>query len=102
MILHDMASFLVVICVIVAGSTLFFVVNSPFGPQFGYHGVFGPLWPLLTVFELMLGQFDVASFETWPAVLGLIIFVFMVVIVLCVVHRALWPAVVEGDESSGC
>jgi Tfp pilus assembly protein PilO len=38
----------------------------------------------LTVFELTLGQFEVANFTTWPAVLGLIVFVFMVVIVLCV------------------
>ena len=38
----------------------------------------------MTVFEITLGQFDVASFTTWPAVLGLVMFVFMVVIVLCV------------------
>ena len=83
-IMQDMASFLVVISVIMLGSTFFFVINSPSSALFGYHGVFGPLWPLLTVFELTLGQFEVVNFTTWPAVLGLIVFVFMVVIVLCV------------------
>ena len=48
-----MASFLVVIlCVFMLGSSLLFVVNSPFSASFGYHGVFGPFyWPLMTVFE---------------------------------------------------
>jgi hypothetical protein len=83
-IMQDMASFLVVISVIMLGSAFFFVINSPSSALFSYHSVFGPLWPLLTVFELTLGQFEVANFTTWPAVLGLIVFVFMVVIVLCV------------------
>ena len=82
--MQDMASFLVVICVIMLGSTFFFAVNSPSSELFGYHGVFGPLWPLMTVFELTLGQFTVSDFTTWTSVLGLFGFVFMIVILLCV------------------
>ena len=44
-IMQDMASFLVVICVIMLGSTFFFIVNSPSSALFGYHDVFGPLRP---------------------------------------------------------
>ena len=99
-IMQDIASFLVVISVIMLGSTFFFVINSPSiaSALFGYHGVFGPLWPLMTVFELTLGQFEVANITTWPAVLGLIVFVFMVVIVLCVLVPVTWVGVVAASE----
>ena len=72
-----MASFLVVISVIMLGSAFFFVINSPSATLFSYHGVFGSFWPLMSVFELMLGQFSVVDYETWPGVFGLIVFVFI-------------------------
>eukprot|EP01052_Picozoa_sp_SAG31_P013155 SAG31_NODE_786_length_12098_cov_15.117446_3_plen_121_part_00 len=55
-ILADMVPFLTVLSITVLGVTFFFLINAPFSDPFEIHNdSVGVLWPLLTVFQTMLG-----------------------------------------------
>ena len=55
-IVVDMVPFLTVLAVAVLGTTFFFVINEPFNDMFDFRSdSIGVFWPLLTVFQTMVG-----------------------------------------------
>ena len=85
-ILADMLPFLTVLSITVLGATFFFLINAPFSDLFEFHSdSVGVLWPLLTVFQTMLGlQGGVIIDETTTGgvIAMLVFFMCFVVIVL--------------------
>eukprot|EP01052_Picozoa_sp_SAG31_P063214 SAG31_NODE_22158_length_532_cov_1.161663_1_plen_88_part_00 len=53
----DIVWYLAILLIILLGSTLFFVINI--GDRDAFSLQHGAVWPLITVFRAMLGDFDV-------------------------------------------
>ena len=85
-ILADIEPFMAILGVMVVGSTFFFAINSPSSEAFGFDDeAVGPVRPLLTVYQLMLGMggdVELGESASWPTMLVYSLFMAFVVVVL--------------------
>jgi hypothetical protein len=68
-IMSDMKAFMLVLVVGIIAFASFFVIHQPSSESFTVENeLLGPIWPLLTVFRLVLGDFDVGDFQSSLAI----------------------------------
>lgn len=84
----DIVPFMMILVIVLLSSTLYFMISLPSSEKFGYNAeVGGALWPFVSVFQTILGSFDISDYPTGSSLTMFIVLVIFAVVIMYATSR---------------